>query len=303
MKNPFIILLLLLLGALPSVVSAQEERGAPQIVTFRSGDDADLSRGIVLMPDTDGGNPPVILRLLDESGIPYTRGNQSGRGASLEIKRVAAIRHAPENNGNVYSIEVSGGSISVEYTSPLAASDAISYLGELYRGLGRRKRMAGQNIIGWNTNHSSSVFRWTEPGTEIPLYATRVEMMLTDPVKGWIGACDVLHAVDYHESLYEGAMLTYADIEAERQKLLDNGVLEVLPVFDLTTTNRCFEEVTGHPMLSVEGMRFVTLLLDAYFAESGTGAVGFIVPEGRYRDQVREIVGRYPHVDVRFIEE
>lgn len=301
MRIPFIILFLLLVSSLGAY--AQETPFAPQRTEYRSGiGNADLSRGIVLTSGANGENPPVVLRLLDKAGIPYSRGTASRRNVRLTIEQVGEIPGAPVNNGNVYSIEVSSGSIWIQYTSLLAASDAILYLGELYRGA-HRQRLPGSYMMGWNTGHSASVFRWTEPGTEIPLYATRVEMMLTDPVKGWIGACDVLQAVDYPESLYTGVSFTYADIEAERQKLLANGVVEVLPVFDLTTPNRCFEEITGHSMLSVEGMRFVTLLLDAYFAESGTGAVGFIVPEGRYRDQIREIVGRYPHIELRFIEE
>ena len=268
---------------------------------------ANLSDGIYWNGDEKSGMIQSLTDFFSERGIPMNAGNRPSRkNIVLEVRQVTSIPAIPADAFHGYSIHISPSQITIRYLTPQAEILAGRQLMRLIREQGpirKKVYLPCYEIRDWMTAEELTAFRWNGPQSVIPLNATIVEMMLTDPTLGWAGAGNVLQAVGYEQSLYPGADITYADIEMERKKLESRG-LEVLPVFDLTDENVRFEEVTGHPMLSVEGMRFIQLLLDAYFSASGTTSVAFIVPAGRYRDQIREIVSRYPNItDLTFLEE
>ena len=276
---------------------------APQYQELTTGY-TDFTRGVHFGQAPEIPAVQELARFFETKNIP--RSNHR-RSVKIVFSPLRTIPSLPADMPDGYRIILHSGRIDIDYTSSRAAMLAVRTLESLYnkhiRAVNARKRIPCYEVRGWMTDNDRIVARWTGPDSDIPLHAFAVEMRLTDPLKGWIGAGTTLERVGYHTSLYTGASVTYTDIETIRGQLAADGI-DVLPVFDLSTANDRFEEITGHPMLSVEGMRFVRMLLEAYLNETSSVSIGFIVPEGRYRQQVREIVGCYPHItDLRFLSE
>ena len=306
MKNRFLFLFFACIFFL-SAGKAQSTEEAVSQRQERLGGYLKLSGGVYGERLDDPVAAESLWRFFRENRFSATKEGPYRRAKAVSLKQTEAIDRVPEGAIDAYRIWIGSSTIGFEYTSARAAAMAVQAFedfAEKHRMEFRRlKRLPCYDIRGWRTGRNGGTFRWTEPESVVPPDASAVEMRLTDPVKGWIGAGAVLKAVGYNEPLYSGASVTYADIEETNRQLVAEGI-DVYPVFDLSGTNERFEQVVGHPMLSVEGMRFVRMLLEAYFTETSFGSVGFVVPEGRYREQIREIVARYPQItDLRISDQ
>lgn len=282
---------------------------APEYAGKRSGR-VNLSNGFYWGEVKTTAASESLAGFLGNEGITVSRNSRSGKHVLMRMRQVESIPLVPRGSRNGYSIRVEPNRIVIEYISVQGLSLACYQLENLIkreaftRGtISKKRSLPCYEIRGWMTDEDLAAFRQQAPDVEIPLYATTVEAMLTDRQKGWLPQTDVLAKIGYTDALYDGNACSYGTLQQGWRQLSGKGV-EVIPFFDLGGTHERFEQITGHPMLSVEGMRFVSALLDDFFTNTSFPAVGFIVPEGRYRKQIETIVARYPHItDLRFLDE
>lgn len=302
-----------------SALSAQtaENRVHPPQYRERGAGYADLSRGVYYRV-TDTSLAEGVLAEVRKAGVSVTTSAAPRRSIVLELTQAGAISGIPADASNGYRLTVTPTRISVEYASVRAAITALQQLTGLRREhldeSSRRQRLPAYEIRGWTDGSGAETFRLRntpflsaerlnkEFYALIPAFAAEVEIVLTTAENGWLVPGEILREIDFEVPAESRRFYTYDELNRLGDTFGGYG-LELIPTFDLATPNAHFESAIGHPMLSVEGMRFVRLLLEEFFARTEFQAAAFVVPAGRYREQVEEIVARYPQItDVRFYD-
>ncbi|MCD8185331.1 MAG: hypothetical protein LUD68_02410 [Rikenellaceae bacterium] len=308
MKYHLLIAILFFLPIGPRQIRGQENPLASPKYQQRHAGSANLSHGIHWPAEVQPEAFEELRDFFQEQGVLlHTVGSR--KSITLQIRHSPVMAHVPDGADHGYAIRITPLIISVEYQTPQDAALAVRQFTEIYRRQVTRKELIRKKvhlpcyeIRSWLTEQEIKPFRWTAPGTEVPLGTATVEMWLTDPIHGWYGAADVLAQVGYQEPICTTAASTYTDIEAERVRLMKGGTT-VVPVFNLCGANRPFEQVTGHPMLSVEGMRFVQAILGSFLEETRSPILAIVVPQGRYREQIRRFLELYPQIsEVYFMD-
>ena len=244
----------------------------------------------------------------------------------LDIRRVEHIPGVPAEGRNAYYIAVMPQEIKMASTSERGMKTACRIVEELYNEANApkpwyrrivpasKKVLPCRIITGWETADKNVLLRLNRSGFVpaerllqhpeqiIPHYTAQVELFLTDPAEGWFLPGDILKLVNDREAIHAGSCYRYDQLRAIREKLAGQNI-ELIPVFDLTSPNARFREVTGHPMLSVEGFRFVRAMLDEFLKNTDFDSVTLLVPEGKYRKQLEAFMADYPQVtQLRFTE-
>ncbi|MDR0954243.1 MAG: hypothetical protein LBM20_02520 [Rikenellaceae bacterium] len=304
------LLALFFLCFLPLALTAGEADFAPQYTERHMGH-ADLSRGLFYRPPQDP-LPEAVTALLVEVGATAT-GTPPRRGVVLELIQAEAIPVISTPTANAYRMVVSSSRIRIEYTSLRAVIAALRELTALRdeQPTSRRRRIPAGEVRGWIAASQATVYRLTvtpfrspqaleaEILGAIPPTATEVELPLTSPDNGWLLPGEVLQTIDFAVPTDTRHYYTYGQLN-ELSKTFSRYGLNLVPLFDLTAKNPHFEATVGHALLSVEGMRFVRMLLEEFLAHTAFPAVAFVVPEGVYRDQIARIVAQYPSVSARY---
>jgi hypothetical protein len=298
---------------LPFALTAQAvgESGFAPKYTERHIGHADLSRGLYYRSLQDS-LPEAVTALLAEVGATATD-TPPRRGVVLELIQAEAIPAISTPTTNAYRMVVSPNRIRIEYTSLRAVIAALRELTALRdkQPASRRRRIPAGEVRGWIDASQATVYRLSatpfrspqaleaEILGAIPPTATEVELPLTSPDNGWLLPGEVLQTIDFAVPTDTRRYYTYNQLN-ELSKTFSEYGLKLVPLFDLTAENPHFEATVGHTLLSVEGMRFVRMLLEEFLAYTAFPAVAFVVPEGVYRDEIARIVARYPSVTARY---
>ena len=135
----------------------------------------------------------------------------------------------------------------------------------------------------------------TDFKTAIPADAGIAELSLITPSLCWLTEGRAMNLVNPSQHIYSHTHYKYSELSQMNSVCADNGV-RLVPVFDLTAACPHFREVTGHDMLSVEGMRFVFVLLDEFIENTNFNVVKIVAPESSYRGRLEEFFIYYPEI-------
>ncbi len=269
-----------------------------------------LDRGLVFAGDTDAKAAEGARRFFAEKGVKVDPVKKIRKIPALEWLAVEAVTGVPEGTVHGFRIEITSVRARMEYTSPRAAAAASRVLKNLY-GLNSpsaptpgkiRHHLPAIEVRGWVDNLSSVSFRLPASGYYSPSYieehlheivppdADRVEILFTESDRGWLIPGESMRLIHPGKTIYRDQCYSYDQI-AELYEYLGSHNMELVPVFDLETPNRYFEEATGHPVLSVEGFRFVRTLLVEFMEKSRFDTLCVILKDPRYRDQLTAAVG------------
>lgn len=278
-----------------------------------------LAGGIYFTTDNENRATESLIGFFRQNDIPVTRLNPSRRDIPVHMSFSKSIEGVPAGAKGGYHISVSRERINIVSDSPHSTAIAVRIIKELYQKSSgvkksRKKLLMCYEITGWDNEKSESKYRMENnpfipaakliKNTEqyIPHGTSEVELVLTDPVAGWFIAGDVLKLVNEKRSIHPAAYYSYEELN-NIGKRLNELEITVIPTIDLSTPNLRFRDITGHPMLSVEGFRFVKALLDEFFRNTGYDTVNIIIPEGKYRNLLDDFTKEYPQItQVNFLD-
>ena len=278
-----------------------------------------LSNGVYLEGEEAGLGLQRLENYLAEWGVVVSKAAPQRRSVKFRVGRTDHIDRMPSDARHGYDLRISPLEITIEATSPQGITAAVEQFRKWYeaevRGSLRRIQLPCAEIRGWVPASKLIVFRPDNdifiPVSEslngletlIPPETDQLEWIMTDSLKGWFIPGYSLHAVGYTDPIHSGVCYSYHEIEQLAGKL-NTLEIETVPVFDLRGTNARFEMLTGHPMLSVEGFRFVRVLLEEFLSETNFTAVGFIIPDEKYQEPLQEVVTRVsPSVEIQFLNQ
>lgn len=295
------------------------QRGdAPEGIRIRNSGSANLSNGVWIRSPRQDRATDLLLDFFQQEAVPVNEGGPSRKSIIVEMNLVEALPDVPSGKKHGYHLRITPSEITIKAVSPHGMTSAIRVLKQLYReskgekktfSFKEKKLMPCYQITGWSPEGGDGSFRITNnpfhPASElidktdavVPQEFSQVELMLTEPDRGWLIPGEILLSVNGPAAIHSGDYYTYEDIN-RLIKRMENFQIELIPTFDLTAPNSRFEEVVGHRMLSVEGLRFIRALLDEFLNATICDTLNFIIPEGKYRALLEEIIQEYPQVTV-----
>ncbi|MCC8089737.1 MAG: hypothetical protein LIO79_10860 [Rikenellaceae bacterium] len=134
----------------------------------------------------------------------------------------------------------------------------------------------------------------------VPDSLRTIELFMTNSINGWYIEGRTMYDLNGGARVYKNSNYSYSDYRRMDSVAAARGV-EIVPVFDLGSRNEIFFDITGHNMLSVEGFRFVRMLLWEFIENARPAKIAFIIPEGKYKNNIYDLMKRYPDTEFYFI--
>ncbi len=204
---------------------------------------------------------------------------------NIIVQQVQSIPTVAPEIQDAYLVEVSKNQVLVRFTSPLSAVWAYNAFVSLY---GQRDNVLSK-ITKKNKNYlkgdrliatqgeegDSDVVDFTkQEGADVARAKAVIDQCKKNDIlsvylvfvsgQGWKVESDVMKLVNPFDNLCASGGFDYRSVNEIGDYAADNGVT-VIPVFDFVSEdNPCFLQFTGHPVHSVEGLRFSRAFLDEF---------------------------------------
>ncbi|MDR2936623.1 MAG: hypothetical protein LBU80_04695 [Rikenellaceae bacterium] len=312
--------LLLFLLVLPAWVCAQSGGVSvpfrPQVAERHPGVFS-LSEGVRLT-----GDPRLTVLLSDGMevrGIDLSPAARTKKSVEIEIEIVCELSELPvagRGQKNAYAISVTQRSAAIRATSLRAAVLACDAFNELYNNpvaekSGRRDRgivLPCCKMVGWETSSAAmSVFPARYQGSGDIL--AHIHDCIREGIgtiglpmvtfEGWLTEGRVMSLINPGQKIHAGNCYGYSELNMLRDKLAEYGI-ELRPSFDLVVRNEFFEQATGHAMLSLEGMRFVYVLLEEFFNFTAFDTIHVALPDKMRNAFIERLAEECPEHKILF---
>ena len=266
-----------------------------------------ISRNITVTgKKTDPAPIGMFTRLLRDNGATF--GSGAGPKGKVIIRKVQRIDDA--QGGDALRIVVAMNKITVDYTSEQSLKRSVEILKSLIETRGERNFINGANIVDWDGIQSErgegpidAVSKLLGPATLENQIKRSPGVRRHEPVyirfidkNNWRVETKSFDVINPKVKIYPSdGYYTHQQIRSVLETA-NRDRIELIPMVELLVENKRFEEVTGHSIFSVEGMRFVRAIIEEYAKEwkckkicVGKSSAGV---DPRYLEFIRAAVAR-----------
>lgn len=225
-----------------------------------------------------------LNKFLAEKGCNVMTMSNIMAGRNIIISSVDKIPGTSQDTQDAFSVLVTKDMIEVHFTSAVAMNWAFSTLiadyddsGNFFSKMFKKSKphFAPLNHIGSTGDEAGSdIIDLTGRTASMPDVERKLRACLANNIttvylvfvsgKGWIIESNILKLVNPTEPVVAAGGYTYEDIN-KMYIVATNLGIEIVPVLDFVSAeNKVFEEFTGHPVHSTEGLRFSKSLLKEF---------------------------------------
>ena len=204
---------------------------------------------------------------------------------NIIVQQVSTIPTVSPGTQDAYLVEVSKNQVLVRFTSPLSAIWAYNALVSLYTERDNvlskltrkmKRHLRGERLIATQGEGvDSDVVDFTkQAGADVSRAKSVIDQCKKNDIlsvylvfvsgQGWKVESDVMKLVNPFDNICESGGFDYSAVNEIGRYGEESGVT-IIPVFDFVSSdNPCFEQFTGHPVHSVEGLRFSRAFLEEF---------------------------------------